>query len=206
MRRECVKEKPKRIDSRRCDPIPRSVARHRFVATRRSTPDQRATTSRRPRITRCRRDRRRRTARNRQPSCDRSNRRAETIWRRYRIRRRFHRPVAADRAPTARGVVAALFIPRLRLAGVPRPAQYSGKPDGPALRPRLLHRGSVCGRDVPLAPHAARASIAWYPTRRAGLAGTWSVAAYRSAGEAALSGGMRFAFPPYSVPVRRRAE
>src|SRR4029077_14056626 len=33
-----------------------------------------------------------------------------------------------------------------------------------------------------------RASVAWYPTRHVGVAGTWSVASCRSAGEAALSG------------------
>jgi NADH dehydrogenase FAD-containing subunit len=98
---------------------------------------------------------------------------------------------APDRATAARRALAALFIPRFRLAGFTRKTQHSGEPDGPPLRPRLLRRGSVCGRDVPRASHAARASIAWYPTRRIGLAGTGSVASYRPAGEAALNGRRR---------------
>src|SRR5262249_4241166 len=94
----------------------------------------------------------------------------------------------SDGARAARRAIAALHVPGLRLAGLPRRAQYGGEPDGLPLWARLLHRGSDCGRDVPLAPHAARASAPWYPTRRAGPAGTGAVAAFRSAGEAALSG------------------
>ena len=51
---------------------------------------------------------------------------------------------APDRAPAARRAPAALHIPGFRLAGFPRQTQHGGEPDGLPLRPRLLHRGSVC--------------------------------------------------------------